>query len=40
MAATLRDSAAKHVKAGLPAVGALAERYTFLGLMSFGDISV
>ena len=37
---TVRGSAAKHVKAALPAVGALVERYTFLDLMSFGDISV
>jgi hypothetical protein len=26
--------------AALPAVGAMVERYTFLDLMSFGDISV
>ena len=37
---TVRGSAAKHVKAALPSVGALVERYTFLDLMSFGDISV
>ena len=36
---TVRGSAAKHMKAALPAVGALVERYTFLDLMSFGDIS-
>jgi hypothetical protein len=37
---TVRGSAAKHVKAALPAVGALVERYAFLYLMSFGDSSV
>ena len=37
---TVRGSAAKHVKAALPAVGAMVERYTFLDLMSFGDIGV
>jgi hypothetical protein len=35
-----RGRAAKHVKAALPAVGALVERYTSLDLMSFGDIIV
>jgi hypothetical protein len=37
---TVRGSAAKHVKAALPAVGGLVERYAFLPLASFGDSSV
>ena len=37
---TVRGSAAKHVKAALPAVGGLVERYAFLHLVSFGDSSV
>ena len=37
---TVRGSAAKHVKAALPAVGGLVERYAFLYLMSFGDSGV
>jgi hypothetical protein len=32
---TVRGSAAKHVKAALPAVGGLVERYAFLYLVSF-----
>jgi hypothetical protein len=37
---TVRGSAAKHVKAALPAVGGLVERYALLYLVSFGDSSV
>jgi len=36
----VRGGAAKHVKAALPAAGALVERYTFLDLVSSGDIRV
>ena len=37
---TVRGSAAKHVKAALPAVGGLVERYAFLPLAGFGDSGV